>query len=235
MKKIHSNQIESTLKYSILHRTITSRSFSKYTETLKNQSTNLEAQMTESDLAKIAKIYETNKLNLQSPPIIQQEQEQEKTEKTENRENKISMPVAILIDLLVLGVFFQLWMLYNSDLINVGDQETVRVLPSQLCRKWLADQYLNIFMAKYAKSIYKITTEANQEHNPGSKTLHLTSTEINNLMRNIGQQLPGKNLNFKSLVVLDSVNQIAKYLVGEKSDTLIISKVKSFIFSIFQN
>jgi hypothetical protein len=146
------------------------------------------------------------------------------------------MKHAIMFDILAIGLIFNLWLFLNSELIEIGDEEKVRILPAEICRKWVSDEFSNIVLAKYAKWIFKITTEAPTTDNADqAKVLHITTTEISNLTRKVATLVPGKSINFKNLVVLDSTTcSIAKYLIGEDGDTLILSKVNiSLCFDSF--
>lgn len=124
-------------------------------------------------------------------------------------------------------------------MIDISEEEKVRILPSDSNRRWVSDQYLNIFMAKYSSSIFKISSKDSEVDSTDSnasktdqvkKNLNLTPTEISNIVRKVQECVPGQKINFSSLVVVDSEFDICKYLLGQKADTLIISKVRNLNF-----
>lgn len=140
------------------------------------------------------------------------------------------------VDLIFFSLVINIWVLWNSDLIEVGEDEKVRILPHSSSRKWMADTYLTFFMAKYKDRIYQISTPqeaGNDKINDGSSELkiELTNVEINNLMNQIKKFVPNRNMKFSNLVIVDSgPAHLAKYLIGESNDTLILSKVSKFLF-----
>jgi hypothetical protein len=82
-------------------------------------------------------------------------------------------------------------------------------------------------MGKYANRIYTIETTGVRDLAEGEKVVFLTNTEINNLIRTVKLLAPGKEIDFKSLVLVDTGDkQVAKYLQGSEGDTLILSKVR---------
>jgi hypothetical protein len=139
----------------------------------------------------------------------------------------VSWVVKALIDLLVLGFFVNIWVLMNSEMVEIGEDENTRILPSEFTRKWLSDTYLELFMAKYRDIIYKISTGDEEPTTTKDKLrIRLTEIEINNLFRKVKSLVPGRDLNFSKLVIVESNGtHIVKYLIGESSDTLILSKV----------